>query len=78
MQQEVEFLSSVLHLLEMFVFVNMSAIYDHFEYLYSRAAMSLVRGRPSQGKQRGKPRSKSALAILRNLKKVRKCKQWPE
>ena len=46
--------------------------------LYSRAAMSLVRGRPSQGKRRGRPRSKSAPAVLRSPQKIRKRKQWPE
>ena len=46
--------------------------------LYSRAAMSLVHGRPSQGKRRGRPRSKSAPAILRSPKKAQKHKQWPE
>lgn len=40
--------------------------------------MSLVHGRPSQGKQRGRPRSKSAPAILRSPKKIQKWKQWPE
>ena len=34
--------------------------------LYSKAAMSLVHSRPSQGKQKGRPWSKSAPAILRS------------
>ena len=40
--------------------------------------MSLVRDRPSRGKRRGRPRSKSAPAVLRSPKKVQKRKQWSE